>query len=96
MKAKTTTGIYAALIAMTIGTPGVWAATKKPEKRPEVPQVELNATGQKLQVRYSEQLKTLQAGLEKALPKVGDPQKAAFLKVYQDEVVATIGVENYE
>ncbi len=87
MRAKTT-GIYAALIAMTIGTPGVWAATKKPEKRPEVPQVELNATGQKLQARYSEQLSALRAELEKALPKVDEKLKTAFLKAYQDEATA--------
>jgi hypothetical protein len=83
------TSISAALIAMAIAAANIAVAKQKPDKRPEVPQVELTATGQELLARYSEQLKTLQAGLEKALPKVGEPQKAAFLKVYQDEAVAT-------
>lgn len=89
MKPRRMTSISAALIAMAIAAANIAVAKQKPDKRPEVPQVELTATGQELLARYSEQLKTLQAGLEKALPKVGEPQKAAFLKVYQDEAVAT-------
>jgi hypothetical protein len=77
------TGICAALIAMAIGASSVWAA-----KQPAVQQVELNAAGQRLLARYSDQLKALQAGIEKALPKVGEQRKAAFLKAYQGEAAA--------
>ena len=84
MSAKTMTGICGAVIAMAIGASSVWAA-----KQPAVQQVELNAAGQKLLARYSDQLKALQAEIEKALPKVGEQQKAAFLKAYQGEAAAT-------
>ena len=84
MRAKTITGICAALIAMAIGASSVWAA-----KKPAAPEVELNAAGQKLLARYSDQLKALQAEIEKALPKVDEQQKAAFLKAYRGESAAT-------
>jgi len=77
-------GICGALIAMAIGASSVWAA-----KRPAVQEVELTAAGQKLLARYSDQLKALQAGTEKALPKVDSPQQAALLKAYQAEAAAT-------
>jgi len=50
---------------------------------------QLTATGEKLLARYSDQLKALQAEIEKALPKVDEKQKAAFLKAYQEEAGAT-------
>ena len=78
------TGICVALIVMAIGTPSVSAA-----KRPAAPEVALNAVGQKLLARYSAQLKALQAEIEKALPKVDEQQRAAFLKAYQAEAAAT-------
>jgi len=84
MRAKTMTGICGALIAMAIGASSVWAAKQK-----AVQEMELNAAGQKLLARYSDQLKALQAEIEKALPKVDEQQKAAFLKAYQDEAAAT-------
>ena len=84
MRAKTMAGICGALIAMAIGASSVWAA-----KRPAVQEVELTAAGQKLLARYSDQLKALQAGTEKALPKVDSPQQAALLKAYQAEAAAT-------
>lgn len=83
MRAKTMTGICGALLAMAIGASSVWAA-----KQPAVQEVELNAAGQKLLARYSDQLQTLQAQIEKALPKVDEKQRAAFLKAYQDEAAA--------
>ncbi|MEI6175422.1 MAG: hypothetical protein WCS43_00905 [Verrucomicrobiota bacterium] len=89
MKTIKMTGTCAALMAMAIGAPGAWAATKKPDKRPDVPQLELNAAGRKLQDRYSAELKTLQAELEKTLPKVAEAHKAAFLKAYQEEASTT-------
>jgi len=84
MKAKTMARICGAVIAMAIGTSSVWAA-----RQPAVQKMELSAAGQKLVARYSAQLKALQAEIEKALPKVDQQQKAAFLKAYQDEAAAT-------
>ncbi len=84
MRAKTMAGICVALIAMAIGASSVWAARK-----PAVPEVALNAAGQKLLARYSGQLEALQAEIEKALPKVDQQRKAAFLKAYQGEAAAT-------
>lgn len=89
MRAKKMTVICAALVAMTIGATHVSAAKRKAEKRPEMPQVELNAAGRKLLARYSEQLQNLKTGLEKALPKVDETLKAAFVKSYQEEAAAT-------
>jgi hypothetical protein len=83
MSVKTMTGIWGALIAMAIGASGAWAA-----KQPAVQEVELNAAGQKLRARYSDQLQALQTQIEKALPKIDEKQKAAFLKAYQDEATA--------
>jgi len=84
MKAKMMTGICGALIVMAIGTSSVWAG-----KKPAVQEAELNAAGQKLLARYSDQLKALQAEIEKALPRIDERQKAAFLKAYQAEAAAT-------
>ncbi len=83
MKAKTTTGMCVALIAIAIGPSSVWAA-----RQPAAQEVELNATGQKLLVRYSDQLEALQAEIEKTLPKVDEQRKAAFLQAYQNESAA--------
>jgi len=71
------------VIAMAVGASTLWAA-----KKPAVPEVELNPAGQRLFARYSDQLKALQAQIEKALPKVDEQQKAAFLKAYQGEAAA--------
>ena len=84
MRPKTMTGICGALIAMAIGSSSVSQA-----RRPAVRQVELNAAGQKLLARYSDQLKALQAEIEEALPKVDEQKKAAFVKAYRDEAAAT-------
>jgi hypothetical protein len=83
MRTKTMTGIFAAMIATAICASSLWAATQ-----PAVQEVELNAAGQKLLARYSDQLNVLQTEIEKALPKVGEQQKAAFLKAYQEEAAA--------
>ncbi|HUT13166.1 MAG TPA: hypothetical protein VMY42_21940 [Thermoguttaceae bacterium] len=72
------------VLAMAIGASSVWAANK--EVAVETP---LTEAGQKLEARYSGQLKALQAEIEKALPKLDEQQKAAFLKAYQDEAAAT-------
>ena len=78
------TGICVALIAMAIGASSVWAA-----KQPAVQEMELNAAGQKLLARYSDQLQALQVEIEKALPKVDEKRKAAFAEAYQEEAAAT-------
>jgi hypothetical protein len=83
MRAKKMTVICTALFAMAIGASIVWAA-----EQPAGQEVELNAAGQKLLARYSDQLKALQAEIEEALPKVDEQQKTAFLKAYQDEAAA--------
>ncbi len=57
MRKKTMTGICVALIAMAIGASSVCAA-----KHPAEQVIELNAAGQKLLARYSDQLKALQEG----------------------------------
>jgi hypothetical protein len=77
------TGICGALIALAMGTSSVCAA-----KQPAAQEMELNAAGQKLLARYSDQLQALQTEIERALPKVGEKQKAAFLKAYQEEAAA--------
>lgn len=84
MRAKTTTVICGTLIAMAIGASSVWAA-----QQPAVQEMELNAAGQKLLARYSDQLQALQAEIEKALPKVDEKRKAAFAEAYQEEAAAT-------
>jgi len=80
-------GISGALIALAIGASGAWAA-----KKPAAPPVELTAAGQKLLAGYSDQLKTLQAEIAAALPKVDEKLKAAFVKAYQDEATASAAV----
>ena len=83
MRAKTAC-ICGALIAMAISASSVWAAKKKVAV--EKP---LTEAGQKLEARYSGQLKALQAKIEKALPTVDEQKRAAFTKAYQQEANAT-------
>jgi len=83
MRANAMARICGALLAMAIGASSVWAA-----KPPAVQEMELNAAGQKLLACYADQIKALQAEIEKALPKVDEKQKAAFLKAYRDEAAA--------
>ena len=48
------------------------------------PETPLTAAGQKLEARYADQLKALQAEIEKALPKIDEQKKAAFLEAAKD------------
>ncbi|MCX6879423.1 MAG: SUMF1/EgtB/PvdO family nonheme iron enzyme [Verrucomicrobia bacterium] len=48
------------------------------------PETPLTAAGQKLEARYADQLKPLQAEIEKALPKIDEQKKAAFLEAAKD------------
>jgi len=70
-----------ALIALAIGTSSVWAARQK-----AVPQTPLTEAGQKLETRYADQLKRLQAEISKAVPTVDEQKKAAFLKARTLEI----------
>jgi hypothetical protein len=76
------------LAAMVLGVPDASAAKKKLGKQAAVTETELNADGKKLLTRYSDQLKALQAEIEKAVPKIDEQQKAAFMKAYQDQAAA--------
>ena len=59
---------------MAIGLPKVCGANAR------APQTSLTEAGQKLEGRFVEQLKTLQAEINKALPKIDEQQNAAFGK----------------
>jgi hypothetical protein len=58
---------------------------EKKRKKQAAPRVELNAAGQKLLERYSEQLKALQAEVSKALPTADEQKKAAYLEACEAE-----------
>ena len=76
----------ALVVAITLGTVPVSAAAKKENAVPAAP---LTAHGEKLLSRYTDLLKAAQAESVKALPKIDEQKKAAFLKAYQDEATAT-------
>jgi hypothetical protein len=78
--------ICVAMIAIMIGATNGWA--QKPPKQPPPPVVELTAAGLKLQERYADQLKAVQAEIEKSVPLVDAKQKEAFLSAYQAESAA--------
>jgi hypothetical protein len=88
MKSKTLLGMTTLLAVITLGVAPVSAVDKKDAKS-AVPEVLLTAKGEKLLSRYTEMLKTAQAESVKALPKIDEQKKAAFLKAYQDEATAT-------
>ena len=91
MRAKTITGICGVLIAAAIATPSAWAGSKK--AAPETP---LTEGGQKLEARYAEQLKALQAEISKALPAVDEQKRAAYLKACEAEKAAEAEVKAAE
>lgn len=84
MRAKTTTGLCGALIAMAIGASTVWAARSKDAATP----TPLTAAGQKLLERYTGMLTELRAGISKALPAVDEQKKSAYLKAREAEKAA--------
>jgi hypothetical protein len=75
-------------VAITLGVANV-SATDKKDAKAAVPEAPLTAQGEKLLARYTDMLKTAQAESIKALPKIDEQKKAAFLKAYQDEATAT-------
>lgn len=62
------------LAALAMEIPTVSAAA------PKAPEVQLTAEGNKLEKKYAEILKSLQADIVKAVPRLGDAQKSAFEK----------------
>ncbi len=83
MRAKMMMGICGALIALAIGTSGVWAAKKQ-----AAPQTPLTDAGQKLLERYTGMLTALQAEISKAVPAVDEQNKATYLEVREAEKAA--------
>jgi len=75
-----------ALVSTAMGTSGALAAKKAPE-------TPLNATGEKLEAQYAEQLKTLKATITKILPAVDERKKAALLEARAAEDAAAAAVE---
>src|SRR5512135_3051364 len=90
MREKALENICGLLIAMALGVTSVWAK----EERIVVPESPLTEAGQKLEARYAEQLKALQAEILNALPKVDEEQVAAFMKAYQQETAASDDKKN--
>jgi len=83
MNKKTLCGVMCLLAALGIAYSNVSAAAKKAE-----PGVPLTAAGEKLLARYSAMLTSLQAEVGKALPKIDESKKAAFVKAYEAEMAA--------
>ncbi len=84
---KTFSIIICLLAAFILGLSPAGAAIKRP-----VPAaVSLNQTGIKLEAKYAGMLKALQEQILTSLPKINEPQKAAFLKAYQAEAAAAAG-----
>jgi hypothetical protein len=72
-----------ALMAVFIGAPGGWGASKS------APRTALTTHGEKLDTQYANLLKVLQAEVSRSLPKVDEEKKSAFMKAYRDEAAAT-------
>lgn len=74
IKTNTRLGIAFLLAVMAMSVATVSAAAAK------APEAQLTAEGQKIEAQYADQLKALQAEIEKALPKIDDQQKATLQK----------------
>jgi len=85
MKTKMLSVVYGILLATVIGTSSVWAAKAKAKVEAPPP---LSEDGQKLETTYAEQMKALKAEIVKALPKVDEQKKAAYLKACEAEKAA--------
>ena len=85
MKMKGITNLLAVLVAMAIGTSSGWAAKKKGGKKPQAPQAQLTAAGQKLEAEYTRQMDALKADITKALPTLDQRKKDAYLKAREAE-----------
>ncbi len=74
------------LTASTLGLVPAMAAKKQPEPAA----ASLGEAGSKLEAKYAATLKALQEEIARALPKINEQQKAAFLKAYQAQAAATV------
>jgi hypothetical protein len=82
-------GMTTLLAVMTLGVVAPVSAADKKDAKNAVPEAPLTAQGEKLLSRYTDMLETAQAESVKALPKMDEQKKAAFLKAYQTEAAAT-------
>ena len=73
------------LAALTVAL-STWADVRKPAR-------ELNATGQKLFARYSAEMERLRAEILKALPKIDEKKKAAYLEAREAEKAAEAALD---
>ncbi|MCE9518229.1 MAG: hypothetical protein K8R87_01470, partial [Verrucomicrobia bacterium] len=72
-----------------MGIPAVLAAAKKSDSK-----VSLTATGTSLERKYADMLKTAQADLSKALPKIDPAKQAAFMKARESAKAAEAGADS--
>ena len=84
-KFKTFLTITCLLLAFTLGLLPAMAA----KKRPEPAAVPLSEAGVNLEAKYAVMLKELREEIVKALPKINEQQKTAFVNAYQSEAKAT-------
>ncbi len=83
MKRNTTNGLIGLLAAAALGlSPAMAAQQQKPAAAP------LSEAGSKLEAKYAATLDALQKDIAQALPKIDEPQQAAFLQAYQAEAAA--------
>jgi hypothetical protein len=85
MNRKIAIRIGCMLAAMALGWSSASAAAKAAKAGPET---SLTVGGEKLQARYAEMLAALQTEIVKALPKIDEQKKAAYLKARENEKAA--------
>lgn len=83
------TGILALGVGCSLVAGSALAAPKVKVKTVEVPVVALTAAGETLQAGYAAELGAMREQILKALPSVAAAQKAAFVKAYGDEAIAS-------
>ena len=93
MTARFTTRLGAALLAILVG---VAATPTLAAKQAAAPQEPLSAQGQKLQERYDAMLTELRAELTRAMPKLDEQAKAAYLAALAAEAEADAGLKAAE
>lgn len=74
-----TKSLFAALLAILIGTSYALAAKKAPTPAPT-----LTPEGKKLEAKYAAEMKSLKADIKKAVSKIGAPEKAAYQKALKE------------
>jgi len=86
MNRKTLVGVVGLLAVTLLGVVNVSAANKKTGT-----ETSLTEAGQKLLAHYSDMLKTLQAEIGRALPRIEESKKAAFAKACEATKAAKAG-----